>query len=360
MAVQRIDQVIITASPGDAITSMALTIREHLRASVLSDVYALTVLPSLSGEVLPLQQLGPDVPTSALFYHSSFGEPEVTNLLRHRKQPMGMIFHNLTPPEFFEAHSTRFATGLLWGLHELKQLRDRWSLVIADSDFNAQILRQHGFPSVHTATLGVQTDRLSRIPTSLALSRVLQKRFPDGYVVSIGQQLPHKRIEIAIAAAHLLHQVHRLRVGLVIVGAERIPSYSSALREFCHRLHLDDHVFFTGGVSDADLATILRQSHCLLLTSDHEGFGIPPLEAMEDLVPVIAKGVGAVPDTVGGGGLVLPHDAGPCLFAEAVARLLSDKGLRNDLVLAGLEHVDSFATADRSPDVAALLKDVFR
>ncbi|MDA2989775.1 MAG: glycosyltransferase [Actinomycetota bacterium] len=119
-------------------------------------------------------------------------------------------------------------------------------------------------------------------------------------------------------------------------------------------------VLFTGAVSDPDLATLLRYSHCLLLTSDHEGFGIPPLEAMEDLVPVIAKGVGAVPDTVGGGGIVLPGDAGPCLFAEAVARLLSDKNLRNDLVLAGLEHVDSFDAADRSFDVVELLQDAFR
>ena len=360
MPVQRIDQLIITASPGDAITSMTLALRDQLRASVLSDVYALTVLPSLSNEVLPLQRLGPDVPNSALVYHSSFGEPELTHLLRHRRQPMAMIFHNLTPPEYFEAHSSRFATGLLWGFHELSQLRDRWSVVIADSDFNAQVLRQHGFSNVQSVTLGVQTDRLSKIPTRPALSEELRSRFPDGYVISIGQQLPHKRVEVAIIALHLLHQVHRRRIGLVIAGAERIPSYSSALRGLCHRLRLDDHVFFTGAVSDPDLATLLRQSHCLLLTSDHEGFGIPPLEAMEELVPVIAKGVGAIPDTVGGGGLVLPHDAGPCLFAEAVDRLLSDKALRSDLVLAGLEHVDSFASADRSADIVGLLQDAFQ
>jgi len=360
MTVSRVDQLIITASPGDAITSMALTIREHLRSSVKSDLFALTVLPSLSSEVLPLHRLGPDVPTSALVYHASFGEPEVTNLLRKRRQQIAMIFHNITPPEYFEAHSARFATGLLWGMHELSELKDRWSVVIADSEFNASVLRDQGYSDVHTAPLGVRTDRLSDLPTNLTLARELHGRFPEGFLVSIGQQLPHKRVESAVMTLHLLHEVHGRRLGLVVVGPERLPHYSGALRSLARRLHLDDHVHFAGAVDDVDLVTYLRESESLLMTSDHEGFGIPPLEAMQELVPVIAKGVGAVPSTVGDAGIVLPVDAGPCHFAEAVVRLLSDDILRDHLVLAGLTQVTRFSSTDRSHEVAVLLQDAFR
>ena len=102
MTVRRIDQLIITASPGDAITSMALTIRDHLRSRLASDVFALTVLQSLSEEVLSIHRLRPDVPSAALVYHASFGEPQVTHLLRQRRQRIAMIFHNITPPNFFE------------------------------------------------------------------------------------------------------------------------------------------------------------------------------------------------------------------------------------------------------------------
>ena len=356
MTVRRIDQLIITASPGDAITSMALTIRDHLRSHVDSDVFALTVLPSLSQEVLPINRLGPDLPSSALVYHASFGEPMVTHLLRQRRQRLGMIFHNITPPDFFEAHSARFATGLLWGMHELEQLKDRWSVVIADSDFNASVLHDHGYSDVRTAVLGVKTDRLSQIPTQLGLHRELTERFPDGFMVSIGQQLPHKRVEVAITTLHLLREVHRSGLGLVIIGAERLGHYSDALRNLVHRLHLDSHVWFTGSVDDVDLATYLRSSQCLLMTSDHEGFGIPPLEAMQDLVPVIAKGVGAVPVTVGRAGIVLPPTSGPCLFAEAVVRLMGDSDLKDQLVLEGLRHLDQLATADQTAGVANLLR----
>lgn len=360
MTVHRIDQLIITASPGDAITSMALTLRDHLRVHVASDVFALTVLPSLSGDVLPIHRLGPDASSAALVYHSSFGEPQVTDLLRRRKQQMAMIFHNITPPEYFEAHSARFATGLLWGIHELTELKDRWSAVIADSEFNASVLRDVGYQNVRTAALGVRTDRLSATPINLRLCRELGERFPRGFIVSIGQQLPHKRVELSISTLHLLHEVHRLQLGLVIIGADRLPNYSAALRSLTRRLHLDHFVHFAGATDDSDLATYLDASECLLMTSDHEGFGIPPLEAMEAQVPVIAKGVGALPTTIGRGGLLLPPNAGPCLLAEAVARVMSDAVLRTNLVLEGIKQVASFSAADQSAEVAALLMGSFR
>ena len=67
-----------------------------------------------------------------------------------------------------------------------------------------------------------------------------------------------------------------------------------------------------------------------------------------------------MPSTVGDAGIVLPVDAGPCLFAEAVVRLLSDDILRDHLVLAGLTQVTRFSSTDRSHEVAVLLQDAFR
>ena len=218
------------------------------------------------------------------------------------------------------------------------------------------MLHDHGYSDVRIAALGVRADRLSHFPTHLGLHRELNERFPAGFMVSIGQQLPHKRVEVAITTLHLLREVHRIPLGLVIVGAERLQHYSAALRNLVHRLHLDNHVCFTGSVNDAELATYLRSSLCLLMTSDHEGFGIPPLEAMQELTPVIAKGVGAVPATVGAAGIVLPPKSGPCLFAESVARLTRDPDLKDQLVLAGLRQVDRLGSYDQSAEVADLLQ----
>lgn len=334
---------------------MALTLRSILRQRVRSDIYALTVLPDLDGEVLPLNQLGPDVPSSHLVYHSSFGEPEITSLLDDRKQPISMIFHNLTPHHYFENHSARFATGLLWGEYELDRLRGKWKHVIADSEFNAKYLRNRGYQHVSVAPLGVRVDRLRDLQGDYRLERDLAQRFPNGYLVVVAQQLPHKRIELAISTLSLLRHTYRRELGLVVVGPERIPSYSSALKVFAERLRVEGQVHFAGGIDDDSLASILRTSSCLLLTSDHEGLGIPPLEAMSLLVPVIARDVGAVKETLRDGALILPKISGPCAFAAAVDHLLQHSGVRARLLADGLARTKSFRDEDRSADVVDLL-----
>lgn len=352
---RRIDQVLVTASPGDAITSMAMTLRTILRGHYLSDIYALTVLPELAGDVLPLTRLGPDVPTSQLVYHSSFGEPEITALLCERRQKISMVFHNFTPHKYFERHSARFATGLLWGEHELERLREKLDVVIADSEFNAAFLGQRGFRDVIVLPMGVEVGRLQGLRGNRQTECDLKNRFRDGYVAVVAQQLPHKRIELAISTLSVLRHTFEHDIGLVVVGAERVPSYSNALRVFAERLRVENSVHFTGSISDNSLASVLRSAHCLLLTSDHEGLGIPPLEAMTMRVPVIARHVGAVKETLKDGALVLPGDSGPCAFASAVNLLLGPNNLREMLLTKGLARVREFQSEDRSTEIAEIL-----
>ena len=64
---------------------------------------------------------------------------------------------------------------------------------------------------------------------------------------------------------------------------------------------------------------------------------MPLAEAMGHGVPIVAYGVTAVPETVGGAGLVL-DDKSPVPFAAAVGRVLADPALRRVLAAAG-RHV---------------------
>ncbi|MCH2415090.1 MAG: glycosyltransferase, partial [Acidimicrobiales bacterium] len=59
-------------------------------------------------------------------------------------------------------------------------------------------------------------------------------------------------------------------------------------------------------------------------------------------VPVVGRAVGAMPDTVGDAGLLLPEDAGPEMFAEAVGELLDDQGLRSRMAFRGRQRLRDF------------------
>ncbi len=113
-----------------------------------------------------------------------------------------------------------------------------------------------------------------------------------------------------------------------------VPSYTAALRRYIDEMGLHDAVTFTGTVSDEELVAAMARADVLVMTSRHEGFGVPALEAMSLGLPVVANDAGALPEVVGDAGLLV--DArDPYALAGAVARVLGDDDLRGALSAAG-------------------------
>lgn len=98
----------------------------------------------------------------------------------------------------------------------------------------------------------------------------------------------------------------------------------------------------TGRVSDGELGAYYRVADVLVCMSEHEGVGIPLLEAMHHDVPVVAFAAAAVPETVGNAGVLL-HRKRPASVAAAVHRVVSDNNLRNGLVTRGAARLRVFS-----------------
>jgi glycosyltransferase involved in cell wall biosynthesis len=96
---------------------------------------------------------------------------------------------------------------------------------------------------------------------------------------------------------------------------------------------LDERFIFTGPVSDEDLAIYYRSASVYISMSEHEGFCAPLVEAMAADVPVLAYAAAAVPETLGGAGVLFtPKDLE--YVAELTAALTYDDDLRA-AVIAG-------------------------
>ena len=102
-------------------------------------------------------------------------------------------------------------------------------------------------------------------------------------------------------------------------------------------------------VLQAALVSYYRGADVFVCLSRHEGFCVPLLEAMWHGVAVVALGSSAVPETLGGAGVVLPvgPDGGvtPAVVAAAVHRVVSDVSLREVLVARGRARVEEFSLA---------------
>jgi glycosyltransferase involved in cell wall biosynthesis len=333
-----IHQIIVSAAPGDAVTDAAFGLRDVLRRVGPSEIFAHHVDGSLAGEVGRLTDYaarpGAAGGGNVLVYHASIGEPAVCSFLLERAETLVLLYHNVPPAGYFVAVDPAVAALLADGRVELAALRPRVSLALATSDYNAADLRALGFDDVRLSPLPVDTGRLPALESDPATVAHLDEHLGGPLVLSVGPVLPHQRPDLLLAAYHVLVTYLVPDAYLALVGPCPLPGYRRVLESY--RLQLNLHrAWLPGPVGPAALAAWYRAAAVFVTVSEHEGVCVPALEAMAFDVPVVARAFAAVPETLGGAGLLLPPDDDPGLVAEALAEVLGGDGTRRTLVAAG-------------------------
>ena len=101
-------------------------------------------------------------------------------------------------------------------------------------------------------------------------------------------------------------------------------------------------VIFTGFVPDRYLSALYSGAEAFLYLSLYEGFGLPPLEAMQCGVPVIVSNTSSLPEVVGAAGILVdPQDKEQ--ICQAMLTLLEDGELRNDYICKGIDRAEKFS-----------------
>lgn len=340
-----IHQLLVSASPGDAITNAALELRALLRRVGPSEIFARYYDPSLAGDVLPLTRYAkgrtPHPEDNVLLFHASIGEPELFSFMCERPERLVLMYHNISPPEPFQPYDPAFAGLLEAGRRELAQLRDRVTMALADSPFNARELERAGYRDVRVSPLIVDVAHLREVVPDQATTHHLETQVEGPVLLFVGQLLPHKRPDLLVKAYHTLVTYLLPEAHLVVVGAGRLPRYRQALQIFVHELNLA-RAWLAGPVTLAQLVAFYRRADAFVTASEHEGFCVPLLEAMAFDVPVVARAHAAIPETLSGAGLVLPADEDPLLMAEAMAAVLQEGDLRESLVRRGRSRLGDF------------------
>jgi glycosyltransferase involved in cell wall biosynthesis len=120
-------------------------------------------------------------------------------------------------------------------------------------------------------------------------------------------------------------------------------------------LNLGEDVVFLGHVPDEDLPALYNLADVFVFPSIYEGFGIPPLEAMACGTPVVTSNTSSLPEAVGDAGLMAgPTDVDG--IAEAVAQILTNPTLRQDLRRRGLERARLFTWKASAEKILAIYR----
>jgi L-malate glycosyltransferase len=338
-----VHQVLATLGYGDAIGHEVLGIQRALRAAGFeSDIFVETADPRLEPLTRDYRELvDASHPDNLLLHHFSIGS-KASRTAYATPDRMALIYHNITPPEYFVGVHRTLARQCFRGRRELLAYVDRCELALGDSEFNRQDLEALGFP---------RTDVLPVVPDFAHLDeepdRFVADQFDDEWtnVLFVGRVIANKKIEDLIRNFHAYHTLYNPRARLLIVGVFSLfERYLAGLNHLVEELGARD-VHFVGHVSNAELVAYYEIADLFLCASEHEGFCVPLVEAFYKEVPVLAYAATAVPATMDGAG-VLFEDQDPVYVAGLMDAILSDTPLQDRIVEGQLEAVDRLRSKD--------------
>ena len=337
-----VHQFVSSFVPRDAVSTHALAVRDVIRGMGLeSEIY----VKESRGEMLPearFYRTYAAAPDDVLLYQAATGSV-VADYLLDRPEPLIVNYHNLTPPRFFAPWEPHTAVELSVGLRQMRDLGARASMGIAVSKFNERDLVEMGFAPTAVAPLLLDVAMFDRAADATTLDRLgAAKQAGGADFLFVGRLAPNKAQHDLVKAFAAYRQVYEPHARLRLVGSPSSPRYQRALRGFVATLGLADAVDLAGEVSDAELAAYYRSADVFVCLSEHEGFCAPVLEAMHHDLPIVAFAAGAVPETIGDAGVILP-EKDPATVAAALHRVVSDGALAGRLVAAGRRRLAEFS-----------------
>jgi glycosyltransferase involved in cell wall biosynthesis len=339
----RIHQVLATLGYGDAIGHEVLGIQRVLRgAGYESEIFVETADHRLEPQTRDYRELVDfSDRDNLLLHHFSLGS-RASRTAYALPDRMALIYHNITPPEYFVGVHRTLARQTFRGRRELRAYADRCDLALGDSEFNRQDLEALGFP--RTAVLPVVPDftHLDREPNWL-----VARDFDDEWtnVVFVGRLIANKKIEDLIAWFHTYHTIFNPRSRLLLVGAQSgFERYLSSLHQLVARLGASQ-VHFVGHVSDEELVAFYDVADLFLCASEHEGFCVPIVEAFYKQVPVLAYAATAVPSTMDGAGILFDN-RDPIHVAALMDEIVSNASLQDQIVDGQLAAVARLQSKD--------------
>ena len=344
----RIHQVLATLGYGDAIGHEVLGIQRVLRAAGHEPEIIVETADRRLEDLTIDYRDAPGYVTAddVLIHHFSLGS-RASRTAFALPARMALIYHNITPPEFYVGIHPQLMLQCYRGLRELKAYVPRVDLALGDSEFNRHDLESYGFAP--TAVLPVVPD-FSHL--DLEPDTALAGQFDDDWVniLFVGRFVPNKKPEDLVRFFHAYKRLYNQKARLILAGSYAgFDAYLAQVQGLIATLGATD-VHILGQISDQELTALYDVADVFLCASEHEGFCVPLLEAFHKDVPVIAYAATAVPETMDGAG-VLYAEKDPVLVASLINAVVTDSTLREDI----LDGQDASLTRHKTRDFDRIL-----
>lgn len=351
----KIIQLLPTLAYGDAVGNDALALKKLIAGMGYDTaVYAENIDRKLPhGTAFPLHSMQKLKKEDVLIYHFAIG-CDLNERLKDFHCRKIMIYHNITPCDFFIPYNMTTYHLTQTGREQLARLKDQFNYCFAVSQFNKEDLLNIGFSCpVEVLPILIPFENYKEQPDENVLNT-----YHDGWtnILFVGRVAPNKKQEDVIRAFYYYKTHLNPKSRLLLVGSwTGMESYYQRLCDYVEKLGLKD-VVFSGHVKFSELLAYYRVADAFLCMSEHEGFCVPLVEAMYFNVPIFAYAGSAIPGTLGGSG-VLFREKDPALAAKLLERVLNDPALKEQIVRGQKERLKDFSYETVSGQFLRLLKN---
>ena len=274
--------------------------------------------------------------TVIIYHHSTLWEHGFEKIKRARGKVI-IKYHNITPEKFFEPYNVGYYNqcrdGRKMTLTMQKELPD--AFWVSDSRFNAEDLTD------------VDKSRMAICPPFNKIEEWHKAR-PDAEILDklknedclkllfVGRIVPNKGYFMLLNILRDYCSYYDRNIKLRIVGRfdTAVFGFKEIILDLIRSYNMEDLVEFIGEVNDNTLMAYYKGSDVMLCCSEHEGFCVPVIEAQSLGLPVVARSMCAVPDTIGQDQLLFGEDTRDYVAALHYIRnndvsALKEAGLRN-------------------------------
>jgi glycosyltransferase involved in cell wall biosynthesis len=298
-----------------------------------SEIFAEHVAAELEAQIRHLDELDPRS-DDILIVHHSMGYDAFERVLALPQRKI-LRYQNITPPEWLTDPGLRSYSRL--GRRQVRRLIAHAGSIAANSNFSRRDLLSLGATRVHVLPEVLDLGRFRRAGE--------RDRKPSRDWLFVGRLIENKCQHDLIAAFGVFSSAFDPAARLHLVGDVSVVAYVERLRHQVREAGLEDRVVFWGKLSDEDLLERFVDAGIYVSLSEHEGFGVPLLEAMAAGLPVVAFGDTAVTETMGGAG-VLIHDKSPGAVSATVYELLTTPALLLEVTEGERRRIERLETQD--------------
>ncbi len=353
MPFRAIHQLAPYLARGDAMGDHVLALRRRFRTwGYDSEIFSPKWLPSVAGQVQPPSAYARySHPNNLLILHYAAGS-ETTEIALGLPDCLVLYYHNITPAHFYLPFNGEIALQLEDGRRDLACFAGR-TPAIAASPYNGRELAARGIEVIGIVpyAFALEQHAAGESATPQPLSRFAKPGSTDW--LHVGRLVPNKCLEDVIKAFYYYHDWINPVSRLLLVGnGVGVEHYVGQLSALIARLGLTEAVVFTGQMDQP--APFYRMARVYVTMSEHEGFCVPLLEAMQHGLPIVAYASSAVPETLGGAGVLIRRKV-HALIAEIVNAVLTDEALGARLVAGQRARLAAYTPERASASLRACI-----